>query len=133
MELLLEFALDLFADDFLATGFGEGEGAVGAAALLVEYDGAVFRQDDVGTSVAGKCADIEPVAVDPAPQPAPYRLFGTGVLRADPAAEAAVSLLGGAADREETFDPARSLTAACGLQSPQQTAFPFKPRKESVT
>ncbi len=44
----------------------------------------------------------------------------------NPAAEAAVSLLGGAADREETFDPARSLTAACGLQSPPQTAFRYK-------
>jgi len=41
----------------------------------------------------------------------------------NPAAEAAVSLLGGVVDIEETFDPARSLTAACGLQSPQQTAL----------
>ncbi len=31
--------------------------------------------------------------------------------------------LGDAADTEETFNPARNLTAACGLQSPQQTAF----------
>ena len=36
----------------------------------------------------------------------------------NPAAEAAVSLLGGAAGIEETFDPVRSLMAACGLQSP---------------
>ena len=41
----------------------------------------------------------------------------------NPAAEADVSLLGGAADSEETFDRARSLMAACGLQSPQQTFF----------
>ena len=34
------------------------------------------------------------------------------------AAQAAVSLLGGAAGIEETFDPVRSLMAACGLQSP---------------
>ena len=38
----------------------------------------------------------------------------------NPAAEAAVSLLGGAADREETFERARSLMDACELQSPQQ-------------
>ncbi len=66
---------------------GFWDGVFGAASVAVpeaavdEYGGAVFRQDDVGG--AGKCADIEPVAVAPAPQPAPYRLFGTGVLRAD--------------------------------------------------
>ncbi len=63
MELFLEFALDLFADEFLAAGFGEGEGAVGAAALLVEVpfclvltqlgDDAIHcRFDDLGLEFA---------------------------------------------------------------------------------
>lgn len=50
-------------------------------AAVDEYDGAVFGEDDVGR--AGKGADIQPVTIAPAPQLAPYSLFGTGVLRAD--------------------------------------------------
>ncbi len=37
MELGLEFALDFFADEFLAVGFGTGEGSVGTAVLLVLF------------------------------------------------------------------------------------------------
>ena len=60
--------------------FGASPVAVPEAAVD-EDGGAVLWQDDVGR--AGKGADVEPVAVAPAPQLAPYRLFGTGVLRAD--------------------------------------------------
>ena len=59
--------------------------------------------DEVESATAGRCLDTA------------YSIAGGGCRRG--------LFCGGAADIEETFDRARSLMAACGLQSPQHTAF----------